>query len=73
MTNFIATFPMFLICQINYNITPIPLESMMGATSIKCSNEYDNENFLIKSIIKITNTGEEQTAESTLNYHYIEL
>ena len=73
MTNFIATYPMFIICQVTYNTTPIPLESMLGATSIKCSNEYDNENFLIKSIIKITNTGEEQTTESTLNYHYIAL
>lgn len=76
LTNYICNFPMLLPCEISYNITRIPFESMVGDITFKYNNEYDTENFLTKSIIKSTSkgdNGEPQTFESIYTYQYIQL
>lgn len=80
LTNFISALPMFTSAQIFGNFLPFPLEEYIGGyknqyVSSSYENEYDSENFLVKSTITTTYNGDEgtQTSVKTYTYHYTEL
>ncbi|MFN0256830.1 hypothetical protein [Pedobacter ureilyticus] len=54
LTNYISLVPMFLVGQVEGNLLALPLDGFTGgnselSTSASFANEYDSENFLLKS------------------------
>lgn len=80
LTNYISSVPMFLLGQVEGNLFALPLDGFTGgnsesSTSASFVNEYDSENFLLKSTITTTrNIGNgNETSTEELTYHYMEL
>jgi len=81
LANYIGYFPMFIASQMYLNICATSMDGCIAgdggaSTSISYNNEYDNENFLLRSVattIYRDQSGKLGTTVATYTYHYIEL
>jgi len=75
LTNYISYLPMFLY-QSQVNTFSVPLEEVNTTGTITFTNEYDSENFLVKSkntTVTSDDNGNPETSVTTYTYHYTEL